>query len=124
MPYNEWFPCNDTQPSNYNFIKGESGVIYPPGFVKYLQQQGKGFKQNCDYADDIWLSVSAIRSSFKVARVEGKQCKLMVIPGTQVTSLSGVNVLCGHNQMQLRMTCSEADMSALLAHEEPGIIVN
>jgi hypothetical protein len=117
-PYNEWFPCKDMQPSHCNFITGVSGVIYPPGYLKYLRQQGRAFTQYCPSGDDIWLSVNALRGRFRIAQVEGGQCEFMRIPGTQDKCLYDINVLCGQNQVQLRRTYSEADLSTLLACAE------
>ena len=113
MPYNYWLPCEDTQPSHLNFVTGVSGVIYPPGYLKYLKQQGKAFTQSCPYADDIWLSVNALRSGFKVAQVGRKQGLFSTIPGSQKQRLYNTNVLSGLNQVQLRKTYSEADLLAL-----------
>ncbi len=118
MPYNEWLPCKDVQPSHCNFITGVSGVIYPPGFLKYLRQQGRAFTQLCPCADDIWLSVNALRARFKIAQVEGKPCVFMRIPGSQLKCLYDFNVLCGQNQVQLRRTYSETDLSMLRACAE------
>jgi hypothetical protein len=112
-PYNEWLPCDDTQPSHLNFITGVSGVIYPPGYLKYLKQQGKAFTQSCPYADDIWLSVNALRSGFKVAQLGSKQRLFPTIPGSQKQRLYTINVLSGLNQIQLRKTYSKADLLAL-----------
>ena len=113
MPYNYWFPCEGRQPSHLNFITGVSGVIYPPRYLKYLKQQGKAFTQSCPYGDDIWLSVNALRSGFKVAQVGSKQGLFSTIPGSQKQRLYNTNVLSGLNQVQLRKTYSEADLLAL-----------
>ena len=112
-PYNEWRPCEDTHPSHLNFITGVSGVIYPPGYLQYLKRQGKAFTQSCPYADDIWLSVNALRSGFKVAQVGSRQRLFPTIPGSQKERLYTINVLSGLNQAQLRRTYSEADLLAL-----------
>ena len=113
MPYNDWLPCEGSQPSHLNFLTGVSGVIYPSGYLKYLKQQGKAFIQSCPYGDDIWLSVNALRSGFKVAQVGSKQRLFPMIPGSQKRRLYDINVLSGLNQAQLRKTYSEADLLAL-----------
>jgi len=112
-PYNEWRPCEDTQPSHLNFITGVSGVIYPPGYLKYLKQQGGAFTQSCPYDDDIWLGVNALRSGFKVAQVGSQPRLFPTIPGSQKERLYTINVLSGLNQAQLRRTYSDADLMAL-----------
>jgi hypothetical protein len=113
-PYNDWAPCEDRQPSHFNFITGVSGVIYPPAYLDYLKAQGQAFRQVCPYGDDIWLSVNALRGGFKVAQVGHKQRMFTKIPGSQRRCLFDINVLSGLNQVQLRKTYSEADLAALL----------
>jgi hypothetical protein len=112
-PYKDWLPCEGRQPSHLNFITGVSGAIYPPGYLKFLKQQGKAFTQSCPYGDDIWLSVNALRGGFKVAQVGDKQRLFPTIPGSQKRRLYDINVVSGLNQAQLRMTYSEADLLAL-----------
>lgn len=118
MPYNDWPPCKDTQPSRLNFITGVSGVIYPPDYLKYLKQQGRAFRQYCPYADDIWLSVNALRGHFDVAQVKDEQQMFTEIPGSQIRPLYEINVMSGLNQVQLRRTYREADLLALQNHAD------
>ena len=113
MPYNNWFPCKSKQPSHLNFLTGVSGVIYPPKYLEYLKQQGKAFTNLCPYGDDIWLSVNALRSGFKIAQVSSKPSLFPTIPRSQKQRLYDINVLSGLNQAQLRRTYSVADLQAL-----------
>ena len=113
MPYNEWSLCTDPQPSPLNFITGVSGAIYPPVFQDYLRQQGSVFRDCCPYADDIWLSVSALRGGFRVAQVTAYPYHFRHVPGSQLTCLHNLNNLKGYNQAQLRRTYTDADLAAL-----------
>ena len=88
-------------------------MIYPPGYLQYLKQQGKALTQSCPYADDIWLSMNALRSGFKVAQVGSRQRLFPTIPGSQKERLYAINVLSGLNQAQLRRTYSEGDLMML-----------
>lgn len=112
-PYNEWLMCNDRQASHLNFITGVGGVIYPAAYLDYLQRQGLAFRQCCPYADDIWLNVNALRAGFKVAQISEYPYRLRHIPGSQDTRLYHRNVQLGQNQVQLRKTYSQADLSVL-----------
>lgn len=112
-PYNAWPHCEDTNPSHLNFITGVSGVIYPPDYLKYLKQHGKAFKQYCPTADDIWLTIIALRGGFKIAQLKDKPSYFTPIPNSQKERLYNLNVLFGENQIQLMRTLSEGDLSAL-----------
>ncbi len=118
MPYNEWHLCSDAQPSHLNFITGVSGAIYPPAFQDYLRRQGSVFRGCCPFADDIWLSVAALRSGFRVAQVSAYPHHFRHIPGSQLVRLHTTNNLQGQNQVQLRKTFTEADLAALCDYGE------
>ena len=116
-PYNGWAACEDTRPSHLNFITGVSGVIYPPGYLQYLKQCGTGFTSCCPHADDIWLTVIALRGGFKIAQLFDEPRYFTTIPDSQKTRLYNLNVISGENQVQLIKTLSKADLSALMAHQ-------
>ena len=112
-PYESWPHCEDTRPSHLNFITGVSGTIYPPTYLKYLKQHGTAFKQCCPTADDIWLTVIALRGGFKIAQLNDKPSDFTTVPNSQEKRLYDLNVLRGENQIQLMRTLSETDLSAL-----------
>ncbi|MEE9344437.1 MAG: hypothetical protein V3U88_02400 [Methylococcales bacterium] len=116
-PYNEWKLCADKKSSHRNFITGVAGVIYPPYFLQYLKNQGKEFVQSCPEADDIWLTVNALRSGFKIAQVKDVPANLWKIRGSQKHSLYATNVVSGGNQPQLLATFTESDLANLRANE-------
>jgi hypothetical protein len=90
-----------------------SGVIYPPDFLKYVKQQARAFEHCCPAADDIWLTVNALRAGFKVAQVKDAPEYYSIIAGSQTRRLSASNVDAGGNQAQLLRTFSAADLSKL-----------
>jgi hypothetical protein len=116
-PYNEWPLCVGRQPSQLNFLTGVGGVIYPLRFLNFLKIQKTDFQDCCPNADDIWLTINAIRSGIKVAQVEEQfsSNSFLSIPGSQKRALSHMNVAAGGNQTQLIRTMSEADFAALRA---------
>jgi len=68
--------------------------------------------QCCPTADDIWLTVIALRGGFKIAQLDSSE-NFTEIPKTQMKRLFDFNVLLGANQIQLIRTFSEVDLSAL-----------
>jgi hypothetical protein len=112
-PYNSWAPCDDTRPSHLNFITGISGVIYPPAYLRYLKGYGTEFTRCCPHADDIWLTVVALRGGFKIAQLDREPRLFATVPGSQTKRLYDLNVVMGENQVQLMRTLSKADMAAL-----------
>ncbi len=116
-PYNSWAPCEDTRPSHLNLITGVSGVIYPPGYLRYLKQHGTEFTRCCPHSDDIWLTVIALRGGFKIAQLHDTPRLFTTIPNSQTKRLYDLNVMLGENQVQLMRTLSKSDLSALLSHQ-------
>lgn len=124
-PYNSWAPCSDKIPSHLNFITGVSGVIYPPNYLHYLKEQGQGFLSCCPNADDIWLTITALRAGFKIAQINDKPGYFTSIPGSQRKRLYNFNVRLGENQIQLMRTISESDLTMLLSDQKvSGALIN
>jgi hypothetical protein len=116
-PYNSWAPCEDTRPSHLNLITGVSGVIYPPEYLLHLKRSGTDFTRCCPHADDIWLTVVALRGGFKIAQLYDTPRVFTTTPRSQTKRLYNLNVLLGENQVQLMRTLSKVDLTALLSHQ-------
>lgn len=114
-PYTEWDLANSTRPSHLGFITGVSGVIYPPQFLYVLKEQGHTFIQCCPKADDIWLTVNALRTGFKIAQVDEVPALFPMIPKSQQDRLFSTNVIKGENHRQLLNTFSGHDIAKLRA---------
>jgi hypothetical protein len=112
-PYNSWAPCDDTRPSRLNFVTGVSGVIYPAAYLRRLKEAGAGFARRCPHADDIWLTVVALRGGFPIAQIEPQARLFPTIPGSQTKRLYDLNVVLGENQAQLMKTLSKGDLELL-----------
>lgn len=115
-PYTEWNLATTTYPSHLGFITGVSGVIYPPQFLHVLKEQGRGFEDCCPGADDIWLTVNALRAGFKIAQVDKSARLFRKIPGSQRDRLFDSNVVLGENHRQLMTTFSDQDLWALRSY--------
>jgi len=112
-PYLSWPFASDSRPSHANFITGVGGVIYPPPFLAFLAQGGTAFTDCCPTADDIWLTVNAIRAGIEVAQVGDEAYEPLLVPGSQETRLYSINVLQGRNQTQLRRTFRPEDLETV-----------
>ena len=113
LPYNEWDYCSGNTPSHENFITGVSGAIYPQEFLNYLKKQGDIFKKFSIKNDDIWLTLNALRSGFKIAQISNRPLDLSKIPGSQKKRLMDYNVGLGGNQVQLIQTFTKEDLEKL-----------
>lgn len=112
-PYSSWGPCRSPTPSHLNLITGVSGAIYPAEFLRHVARQGTPFLASCPKADDIWLTVNALRARVPVAQVDAVSKLFPGVPGTARQRLSLVNVVEGGNQEQLLDTFTSADLDAL-----------
>jgi hypothetical protein len=112
-PYNTWSFGTDSLASHLNFIIGVNGVIYPAAFLPSLKRAGRAFMKCCPTGDDIWLTVNAIRSGFRVRQVRKEGLDPVAIPGTQGVALFHVNMVQGANQVQLRRTFTPSDLEIL-----------
>lgn len=119
LPYNEWPVAGDDRPSPFNFILGVGGVIYPPAFLACLKRAGRAFLECCPTADDIWLTVNAIRAGFEVRQLRKEALQPEVVPGTQGSARFHVNFQ-GANQEQLRRTFTPDDLALLRARTGSG----
>jgi len=121
-PYREWPLCESTEPGYRNVATGVSGVIYPSALLEELKRAGTAFETRCPRADDLWLHLRAIRSSFQIRQIHPEAIHFPLIPGTQVTSLYAEN--CEQedgNDRQLAVTYDSSDLelvenNALEAH--------
>jgi hypothetical protein len=112
-PYASWPTCRERGRHRLNFITGVAGVVYPPGFLRRLKVEGDAFLQCCPDADDVWLTLHAIRGGFEVSQLEDRPLHPITIPGSQTRRLFDLNVGQGMNQVQLRRSFTERDVALL-----------
>jgi hypothetical protein len=100
-PYAEWTPGRDTEAGFTVFCTGVSGILYPPGLVSALADEGDAFLHRAPHADDVWVHSVMVRHGFRGRQVAAAQAEYPAIPGTQLNTLYGRNVLGGGNDSQI-----------------------
>ncbi|UVJ40728.1 hypothetical protein [Arthrobacter sp. CJ23] len=113
--YEAWLRRRDTRPGFNNLAMGASGVIYPPAVQRELRNRGELFMDVCPGADDIWLHWVALRAGIPTRQVEAMPHFFPMIPGSQATAPSGVNVAQRSNDHWIRTLYSTDDISTLAA---------
>jgi hypothetical protein len=111
VPYREWPMCKSTHPSYRTIATGVCGVIYPSVLLQELKRAGTDFQVRCPKADDLWLHLQAIRSSFQIRQIQPEVIHFPMIPGTQDTALLLDNYAQGDgNDKQLALTYEATDL--------------
>ncbi len=85
--------------------------------MRKLKEAGTAFLELCPRADDIWLHANALRAGFKTQQVGARSMNFPFIPGTQGSSLMGVNVEGGGNDRQIASTYTLQDIAKLAVSE-------
>jgi hypothetical protein len=114
-PYRTWGPCQSVKPSFLNFAAGNSGCIYPPGFLQALKAAGREFEQHCPKADDVWLHANAIRARFMIRQIRRHHLNFPLLPETQDVGLFRSNSDLGQNDVQIKNTYTSADIGLLIS---------
>jgi len=114
-PCEEWTKCLGSSPSHLNYVAGVSGVIYPPEFIRLLKNQGAAFLETCPTADDIWMTVNALRGGFKIAQVTDQSSSFPWVPGAHKQRANGTFLTEG-DQRQLHDSFSKRDLDDLHDH--------
>lgn len=120
-PYATWPRCRDTTSSVALFATGVSGVWYPLGMLRALQDRGTAFVRYAPRADDIWLHWVALRAGIRVRQLSATPRNFPYIPGTQTKTLVQENVDRGGNDRLVAGLYEASDIAALagaLATEE------
>ncbi len=101
LPYLDWGVINSKQGPSYNiFQTSGGGTIYPPHSLHCEVLNDKVFKQNCFYADDVWLNIMSQLNGTTVVKADYNSVLLPVINFNNV-KLSSINVTLGKNDKQL-----------------------
>lgn len=119
-PYQTWKDCTDTTGRIGTFVTGVSGVLYPHGFLTWLAAAGDAFVQCAPKADDVWLSVSALRAKRAVRQVRSMSILYPFVSGTQDSGLLHANAYGGANDAQIKKTYGPADIQLLLEMSSRG----
>lgn len=112
-PYADWSPCTTMSPSHLNFSTGCSGVLFPPAVLSALKSSGSEFVGRCDFADDIWLKLHALRSGCPVAQITDVPIRFLGLLRTQRIGLFQANLFGGGNDRALAATFETTDLRRL-----------
>ena len=118
-PYADWSPCTSMSPSHLNFSTGCSGVLFPPAVLSALKEAGSGFMGRCDFADDIWLKLHALRSGCPVAQITDVPVRFLGLLRTQGVGLFKSNLFGGGNDRALAATFDTPDLRRLTQPAAP-----
>ncbi len=121
-PYEGWTQRRDTSPGVNNFALGVSGVIYPPEMLRELRMRGDQFMDICPGADDIWLHWVALGAGIQTRQVGAVARHFPIIPGSQGSALSDVNVGFKRNDHWIRALYSTSDVMALMTSGNAGTL--
>lgn len=104
--YKEWEHYNDRKikeiPEYANFFTGCGGTLFPvQRFVPEIYNKTV-FMQLAPKADDVWLNLMAWISGMKVVNTKGVDGYVITVGGTQIKSLTQINVCGGQNDKQLK----------------------
>jgi protein O-GlcNAc transferase len=100
-PYSKWMTkIKNIDASTLNFPTSGAGVLYPPHVFHTDVDNDDLYMTLCPRADDIWL-YWMMRLNGAVARKVGVRRKLLVWPGTQLTSLWQENGVNSGNDVQI-----------------------
>jgi hypothetical protein len=115
MPYSKWSK-NDARAylaDKKNFAVGFSGVLYFPNCFHDDVINDEKFMKLCPHADDIWFKAMSLLKGIKVKSI-GNQLSsansLVPVEVTQSDSLSVLNIIQGHNDLQLKKVFSAYDI--------------
>jgi len=112
--YDSWARRRDTLPGFNNFALGVSGVIYPPGMLRELRIRGDEFMDVCPGADDVWLHWTALKAGYPTRQVGAVARHFPMIPGSQASALSDLNVGLNRNDQWIRALYSTSDVMTLM----------
>lgn len=114
LPYVRWTAADTCRASHLHFATGVSGVLYPPGFIAHVVEQGDVFRELTPRADDVWLHACALRSGYRVRQVYSHPRNFAVVPSTQTGALVIGNTLMGGNDEQINRVYTPEDVEKLL----------
>lgn len=120
LPYQSWIQETDAclyEPSMQLMATGGAGTLHPPGLFRKEFFDKDAIKQNCLWADDLWLKAMELVSDVPVVLARPFE-RLQYLPDSQEEALHIVNVQQNQNDVQLENIRRWLDEKF-----EPGILV-
>lgn len=103
IPYKDWeLETDHTEYSEYTFLTGVGGVLYPPNSLYKDVTNAELFMKLCPRADDVWLYWMARLNGTRIRRTNTEKREQRVWRGSQKIGLYNSNLLQGGNDEQIR----------------------
>lgn len=103
VPYGQWIHETDIcihTPSMQLLATGGAGALYPPHLIQDVFLDPDAIRENCLWADDLWLKAMQVMSDVPVVLARTFE-PLRYLPGSQDDALFAVNIRQGQNDVQL-----------------------
>lgn len=114
-PYADWPGASRTTPSDLVFLKGDGGILYPPGSLPALALDEDLALRLCPTTDDVWFRIMALIQGTPVRRSVDGPIDFPVIRRSQKITLRKTNVAGGGNDVQIRAALSHFGLEDRLA---------
>lgn len=103
-PYRKWFHNFKGNPkvSSEFLLTGVSGVLYPPNALHKDVFKKETFKQLCFFADDVWLTIHALRNNTPIITSSYFNKDFVTVSKSQRVRLLSSNSHGGGNDVQLK----------------------
>jgi GT2 family glycosyltransferase len=115
LPYATWPAREGNHPSYRVFCTGVSGILYPPGLLDAIREEGPRFMEVCPRADDVWLHFVSVRHGYQHRQILNNQAEFATIPATQIGTLYSTNVVGGGNDTQVSATYGQNELQCIVA---------
>lgn len=102
LPYRQWQANYSGKEVDHLFFTSGAGTLFPPLSYDEEMFNKNVFMQKCFYADDVWLNVMVRKSGIQVVTNRKFDKDMLVVQGSQGTSLLSSNVFEGGNDVQIR----------------------
>lgn len=103
VPYGHWIHETDIcihTPSMQLVATGGAGALYPPHLLRKEFLDPDAIRENCLWADDLWLKAMQLMSDVPVVLARPFE-QLHYLPGSQDDALFSINIRQGQNDVQL-----------------------
>lgn len=118
--YQDWPGATRTTPSNLVFLKGDGGILYPPGSLPAQALDEDLAIRLCPTTDDVWFRVMALLQGTPVRRSIDGPIDFPVIRRSQKVTLRRTNVAGGGNDAQIRAALAHFGLVGRLASSSTG----
>lgn len=117
-PYASWPPATGATLSERVFVTGVGGTVFPPRLMRHMRDAGEAFMDTCPKADDLWISLVALRTGVPTAVVPNA-LKALVVPRVQQKGSLHEGNVHGGNDAQIQATYTDEDIELVRAAGAP-----